>query len=129
MLQRLPYISGLVRDPYNLLIMHFKHYVKIYYVSLKSSNLNIIISFQKPLTASKGQWVLYSLKEHYISIGTCRDLSNIIYPAEDGKCQGTSMKPCKDNKTCIHENLFCDGHEQCKDGSDEEQAFCQLCPR
>jgi hypothetical protein len=32
---------------------------------------------------------------------------------------------CKDDKFCIFDNLVCDGHLQCEDGSDEE---CTVCP-
>ncbi len=59
----------------------------------------------------------------------CKDLSDAVYPAENDACEKQFMKYCKNNQTCIHENLFCDGHEQCEDGSDEDQEFCQHCPR
>ncbi len=56
-------------------------------------------------------------------------MSHAVYPANDATCEKQFMKYCKSNQTCIHENLFCDGHEQCEDGSDEDQEFCQNCPR
>jgi hypothetical protein len=34
---------------------------------------------------------------------------------------------CNDERFCIFENLVCDGHIQCDDGSDEE--FCSVCPK
>jgi hypothetical protein len=59
----------------------------------------------------------------------CKDMSDAVYPAENETCEKKFMKYCKNNQTCIHENLFCDGHEQCEDGSDEDQEFCKHCPR
>jgi len=56
-------------------------------------------------------------------------MSDAVYRAENDICKIQFMKYCKNNQTCIHENLFCDGHEQCEDGSDEDQEFCQNCPR
>ena len=56
----------------------------------------------------------------------CPDLSDIV-------CQTSECKPgvhfsCKDNQTCIHNSLRCDGHEQCPDGSDEDFEYCSNCP-
>ena len=31
------------------------------------------------------------------------------------------MRPCKDNSTCVHHELWCDGYEQCPDKSDEQK--------
>jgi hypothetical protein len=58
---------------------------------------------------------------------TCQDQSDRVFSSD--KCQEPFLRYCKDNKTCIHENIFCDGHEQCEDGSDEDLEFCQDCPR
>jgi len=39
------------------------------------------------------------------------------------------MTFCKDNTTCIHNSLICDGYVQCPDGSDEgHEASCDRCP-
>ncbi len=69
------------------------------------------------------------LNEQYIFLGSCQDLSNMVYAADDKECRKPFARYCNNNLTCIHENLFCDGHEQCEDGSDEDEEFCQLCPR
>jgi hypothetical protein len=40
-----------------------------------------------------------------------------------------SLRKCNDNKTSIHEELWCDGYMQCPDGSDEDPEECGKCPR
>ncbi len=52
-----------------------------------------------------------------------------IDPANTQKCKDNFMKYCKNQQTCIHEKFFCDGHKHCEDGSDDDQEFCQSCPR
>lgn len=48
-------------------------------------------------------------------------------------CPGSACKNnsdyfrCRDDSFCIADQLLCDGHLQCMDGSDEE--FCLVCPR
>jgi hypothetical protein len=39
------------------------------------------------------------------------------------------QRKCNDNKTSIHEELWCDGYTQCPDESDEDPADCANCPR
>jgi hypothetical protein len=69
-------------------------------------------------------------EEDLLSIGPkCKDMSDFIYPADNKMCKKEFMKYCKNHQTCLHQNLFCDGYEQCEDGSDEDQEFCQHCPR
>ncbi len=59
----------------------------------------------------------------------CQDFSDTINPHNHQECQEPFMKYCKDEQMCMHEHLFCDGHVQCEDKSDEDQAFCRQCPR
>ena len=44
-------------------------------------------------------------------------------------CAKPFMVMCRDNLTCIHQDLFCDGNSQCKDDSDEDPLVCEKCPR
>ena len=54
------------------------------------------------------------------------DVSDIIVcPTSD--CDTDTHFLCRDNRTCIHNSLLCDGHEQCLDGSDEDE-YCSVCP-
>jgi len=39
------------------------------------------------------------------------------------------MTYCKDNITCLHQALVCDGYVHCPDGSDEDEDACKVCPR
>ena len=57
------------------------------------------------------------------------DFSEKICPLPNSFCNEPYMRACKDMKTCIHENLFCDGYTQCEDGSDENESICSKCPR
>ena len=50
------------------------------------------------------------------------------------KCMGSDCDPkdwvlCKEGVMCIHEGLICDGHNNCPEGSDEDQSVCEKCPR
>jgi len=58
----------------------------------------------------------------------CRDKSDFIYE-KTTLCDKSYMISCHDNEYCIHKDMFCDGHVQCPDESDEETEICQKCPR
>jgi len=66
-------------------------------------------------------------------LASCTDKSNLVCSRykyiNRGACSKSYMKMCKDNLTCIHENLFCDGYTHCPDGSDEVEEICNKCPR
>ena len=47
-----------------------------------------------------------------------------IYFLLDFTCPRDSIK-CKDNLQCIRSDSLCDYYENCKDKSDEDQAFCE----
>ncbi len=60
----------------------------------------------------------------------CKDISNFICNknAYQNACNQGHMHLCKDNLTCIHNNLVCDGYVHCPDGSDEVDEICMKCP-
>ena len=64
--------------------------------------------------------------------GTCKDKSDVVCPS-DGEfkeaCESPLMYKCVDSTMCIHKYLVCDGHAQCKDGSDEDEKNCSVCPQ
>jgi len=62
----------------------------------------------------------------------CKDQSNLVcnkYRYNNGICLKHFMYMCKDNATCIHKNLICDGYSNCPDSSDEIEEECKKCPR
>jgi hypothetical protein len=76
--------------------------------------------------------LLLFLAQHSVNnkmVPGCKDKSDTIYPSNYPVCNDQHMRNCTNNQTCMHENLFCDGHVQCEDGSDENEDFCQRCPR
>ena len=40
---------------------------------------------------------------------------------------GTNLRLCADQRTCVHKDLTCDGEEHCYDLSDELAENCDLC--
>ena len=62
----------------------------------------------------------------------CKDQSHMVCDnsadCKECRCRDQAMWTCRDNATCVHKALICDGHEQCADGSDEEEAVCSQCP-
>ncbi len=84
----------------------------------------------------------YKLSSGQGYLDVCNDKSNRVFPTRDLKCSGErvisegfhfadnlSMWMCKDNKTCVHDSLVCDGNNHCQDASDEEDEMCKVCPR
>jgi len=58
-------------------------------------------------------------------IPKCLDKSDFIF--EKYKCTNNKTIICEN--TCIHEDLYCDGHTNCDDESDEKHEVCTICPR
>ena len=58
----------------------------------------------------------------------CPDGSDLVCPTRDSNCFKPEFFRCKDNVTCIPNNLVCDGFSNCNDGSDEDQRYCSICP-
>ncbi len=56
-----------------------------------------------------------------LCLSYCSDKSQLICPSVNKKCEQKCFWTCKDNTTCILEELICDGYEHCSDGSDEIQ--------
>lgn len=59
----------------------------------------------------------------------CKDKSQLVCDSNLDICSNSSMRLCADKSRCIHNDLFCDGYEQCPDGSDEDELICSTCPR
>jgi hypothetical protein len=59
----------------------------------------------------------------------CDDHSDRICHASTSACRESFMAMCDDNRTCIHQDLVCDGIVHCQDASDEQQDICSSCPR
>ena len=58
----------------------------------------------------------------------CNDNSELVCQITDVFCKEGNVFHCADNSTCIHQDLVCDGHIHCPDGSDENE-YCKVCPR
>ena len=43
-------------------------------------------------------------------------------------CSSPLMYNCSNSTKCIHQDLVCDGHKHCNDGSDEGENLCSVCP-
>ena len=39
----------------------------------------------------------------------------------------TTLRLCDDQRTCVREEFWCNGHEHCHDSSDELAVNCNLC--
>ena len=59
------------------------------------------------------------------SIAYCPDLSDIVCGIAD--CIDSDFR-CKDNSSCIHASLVCDGFINCQDESDEDEKYFSSCP-
>ena len=58
----------------------------------------------------------------------CPDASDSFSSSLSG-CTSNYHFRCRDNSSCIHNSLVCDGHYQCQDRSDEHPIYnCTSCP-
>ncbi len=63
----------------------------------------------------------------FMSSTTCFDKSD--YPS-NFPCSFTELtEHCRNQVNCVHKDLWCDGHFNCPDGSDEDPEVCLKCPR
>lgn len=81
------------------------------------------------------------VKSGVVAVGECRDKSHLVcknvHRTNDNTSASSSasrscdlapnacdldfMRMCANNATCIHRDLFCDGHDHCPDKSDEDE--------
>ena len=79
----------------------------------------------EPICLSSNKYELLSGKDKsYTDPHSCQ--SSCSVPSPDClACSNSSYFPCHKSGQCVHPDLKCDGHPQCKSGEDEELSMCK----
>ena len=101
------------------------HYVNIYcdYICKPGKELQFC---NKTIcnVSTVSQWLEDNKNDRYLmDPHDCQ--SSCSSPGPDCEaCTNTDYFRCRDGATCLHPDLLCDGHQHCKDGSDEDFDYC-----